>query len=70
MFWVGLYLFSYFFTFTAAGSYVPIDVDIPPNVKKIFTAEEIAQYDGNDVSIPNTLWAWLLPMWRTASVVS
>ena len=51
MFWLNVCVISGSFGLVYAGAYVPIDVEIPPNVKKVFTAEEIAQYDGSDVSM-------------------
>ena len=33
-----------------AGKYVPIEVDVPSHVEKVFTSEDIAKYDGTDVS--------------------
>ncbi len=37
-------------TAVSTGQYKPIQVEIPSKNSKVFTAEEIAQYDGTDVS--------------------
>ena len=36
--------------FFTSSKYVPIEVDVPSHVHKVFTAQDIANYDGSDVS--------------------